>query len=380
MRAQPDTELYYLIKKFQQGDSQAGWLFVENEKIKILILSRIAQFRRKYYWIPQEDLEDVQCSLIPRIIELLSEFVLPEKPNDGRVISYFSLRLMGEADALLKKIANLKLVFDEKTRKSFFVHQDSVLEGIEEIIPDKREFVEDLFDRIESERRDVVLNNIIKNFKKDSNDELWFRCYCMRLQNYNWSDIIKIVGYRQPDYVWIKDNVSRFIIRTKHKLLLLGEDVSYRIFSIYTDDNEVAITLFDSHDKKKNIFWLKEYESYQDLDKIEGKIGDIFRQFEINYVVMNEEIVQSIAHIVIMRYLTKREAFVETIDMLQFVKFLPRIPDRVHDNKINDSQKRSYLLYLIKKSQLDEIRESRKRSSELPRDLGGDSDSIVKNS
>jgi len=114
----------------------------------------------------------------------------------------------------------------------------------------------------------------------------------------------------------------------------------------------------DSDEKKKNIIWSKTYDAYADLDKIEAKLGDIFRQFDVTYVVMNEVNIENHAYIIIMRYLTKRESFVETIDLPLFRAMLSSMPESVNGIASSDSHKSALLLAHVKRAWVDESRQA----------------------
>jgi len=114
---------------------------------------------------------------------------------------------------------------------------------------------------------------------------------------------------------------------------------------------------------KNFMIWSKTYENYQDLDKVEGKLGDIFRQFDITYVIMNEARFENRAMVICMRYLTKREAFVEMVDSLPFFPQLAKVDDTIRGVPITPTQSRAYLLAEIKKAHLDCIKD-RARDSE----------------
>ena len=371
MVVEPDSELYHLIRRFQEGDSHAGWLFAQNKKIQKIIGGRLREYKRMFHWLPQEDIEDIECGLIPRIVELLGNFKLPEQPNDGRVISYFSLRLRGEADFLLKKVTDMKQMVDHEHGKTYLMMLSQTVEGMEEVLEQKGEFANDLLSLIEDTRQGDLLRAVFQSIPEDSNDYLWLKCYLYRVKQKTWADIGKEIGYKQTDYTWLKENTARFVTRLKHKLLLMGEKINYRVCGIYTDRGEVAIALFDSLDKKRDLIWSKTYQSYSDLDKVEAKLGDIFRQADINYVLMNDVDTENPAYVIIMRYLSKKEAFVETVPMKQFVPLLPRMPNHVNGIAATDVHRYAMLLALIKRAWIDERRE--RGIAERQDESGGDS-------
>lgn len=353
MTVPPGTELFNLVKRFQSGDEHAIWLFIENVKIKAIIKGRIRQYRQMFYWLPDEDMEDVELGLVPRIYEIARTFELPEQPNDGRIVSYFNLRLKGEADFLLKKITNMKLVVDEQQGKSYLKLLSQSTEGLEDIMPVDYDFINNFVDSLESDRQSELLHGILNNIPDESNDKIWLRCYVLRMRNLTWADIGKEIGYRQTDYAWLKENTARFVSRLKHKLILMGEQVNFRICGIYTDAAEVAIAVLDSSDRKNNAIWSKTYETYADLDKVEAKLGDIFRQHDITYVVMNDLLQDNTASVIVMRYLTKRESFVETVNLTAFMPMMSRMPDAVNGIVSTDAHKSAMLLTHIKKATLD---------------------------
>lgn len=353
MTTVPGSELFNLLKRFQSGDTHAIWLFAENVKIKAIIRGRINQYRQMFYWLPNEDLEDVELGLVPRIYEIAKTFELPEQPNDGRIVSYFNLRLKGEADFLLKKITNMKLVVDEQQGKSYLKLLSQSSEGLDDIMPVDYDFIDNFVQSLENDRQSSLLDKVLGNIPNESNDKIWLRCYVLRMRNYTWADIGKEIGYRQTDYAWLKENTARFVTRLKHKLILMGEQVNFRICGIYTDAAEVAIAVLDSNDRKNNSIWSKTYDSYADLDKIEAKLGDIFRQHDITYVVMNELVHDNTASVIVMRYLTKRESFVETINLQAFVPMFSRMPDSLNGIVATDAHKSAMLLAHIKKAALD---------------------------
>lgn len=335
-------------------------MFVQHRKIQAIIKGRMRQYRQMFHWLPAEDIEDVEHTLRPRIFELLANFKLPTQPNDGRVISYFTLRLRGEADFLLKKITGMKQVQDEEQGKTYLKSFSQSMDGLEDVLPGEGSVDDDVIDGIEESRQDGLLEKLLQNLPDWSNDRVWLRCYILRLKGRTWAQIAKDIGYRQTDYTWLKDNTGRFVTRLKHRLLLMGEDVSYRICGIYTDASIVAISVLDSQDPKNNSVWSKTYETYADLDRVEAKLGDLFRQFHISYVVMNEELSLSQARVIAMRYLTKREAFAEEIDLRLFTTMLPRMPDAVGGVACTDEHRSSLLLAHIKRAHLDEC--SRRKS------------------
>ena len=360
MISPPDTELYELIDCHQKGDGHAGWLFAQHKKIQAIIKGRIRQYRQMYHWLPSEDFEDVEFGLIPRIIELLSSFKLSVQPNDGRVISYFALRLRGEADFLLKKITGMKQVQDEEDpTKTYLRSYSQSMDGLEDLLPSGGAIDNQVIDGLELARQDKLLEKILQSLPDWSNDRVWLRCYILRLKSRTWAQIAKDIGYKQTDYTWLKDNTGRFVTRLKHRLILMGEVTSYRICGIYTDASMVAISIFDPQDSKNNSVWCKDYSTYTDLDRVEAKLGDLFRQFHISYVVMNEEQNLSSAHVIVMRYLTKRESFVETVDLRLFTNLLPRMPDSVGGVACSGEHRRALLLSHIKKAHLDESASAR---------------------
>ena len=354
----PDTELYQLLKRFQSGEAEAIWLFAQNRKIQAIINGRLKDYRQMFHWLPDEDMADIEFGLIPRIHEIATTFELSEQANDGRIIAYFNLRLRGEADFLLKKITGMKLAVDEEQGKTYLKSIQQSSDGLEEILPADGEFVEQLISEIEIERQDVLLRELLGEIPPESSDRIWLKCFMLRMRQKAWSDIGKEIGYRQTDYAWLKENTARFVTRLKHKLLNMGERVNFRICGIYTDSGEVAIALLDSDEKKKNIIWSKTYDAYADLDKIEAKLGDIFRQFDVTYVVMNEVNIENHAYIIIMRYLTKRESFVETIDLPLFRAMLSSMPESVNGIASSDSHKSALLLAHVKRAWVDESRQA----------------------
>lgn len=352
----PDTELYWLIDRCQKGDGDAGWQFVQHRKIQAIIKGRMRQYRQMFHWLPSEDIDDVEHGLRPRLFELLADFKLPKQPNDGRVISYFTLRLRGEADYLLKKITGMKQVHDEEENKTYLKSFSQSMDGLEELLTGEGSLDDDIIERMEESRQDGLLEKMLQGLPDWSNDRVWLRCYILRLKGRTWAQIAKDIGYRQTDYTWLKDNTSRFVTRLKHRLFFMGEDVSYRICGIYTDVATVAICVLDSQDDKNNSVWSKPYETYADLDRVEAKLGDLFRQFHISYVVMNEELCLSPARVIVMRYLTKRESFVEEVPLVPFTAMLPRMPSSVGGVACTDDHRNSLLLAHIKKAHLDESR------------------------
>ena len=359
----PDRELYDLVRRHQDGDETAGWQFVQHRKIQAIIRGRIKQYRLMFAWLPAEDMEDVECGLWPVLIDLIGKFNLPDQPNDGRVLSYFTLRIRGEADFLLKKITGMKQVTDEKEGKTYLKSLSQTLDGLEEMLPGEDNLDGRVVDGLEHSRQDGVLETLLGELPDWSNDRIWLRCHILRLKGRTWAEIARDIGYKQTDYTWLKDNTARFVTRLKHKLILMGESVNYRICGIYTDASIVAICVHDPSDKRNNIIWSKDYDSYADLDRVEAKLGDLFRQHHISYVVLNEELSLSMAHAIIMRYLVKREGFVETVDLGAFSNLLPRMPDVVGGVACTDEHRRAILLSHIKRAHLDESVRRRKRAA-----------------
>ena len=353
-RKVPDRELWDLIRAHQDGDESAAWSFVQHKKIQAIISGRMRDYRRMFHWLPAEDFDDVECSLQVRIVELLGKFELPEQPNDGRVLSYFTLRSKGEGDFIIRKITGMRQVVDEEQGKSYLKSYSQPMDGLEEVLPNEDVVDTEVIGRLEDERQDSLLEKILQGLPEWSNDRIWVRCYILRLKGHKWSDIAKAIGYRQTDYTWLKENTARFVTRLKHKLILMGETVNYRICGIYTDSGIVAIALHDSQDKKNDFVWSKTYETYADLDRVEAKLGDLFRQFDVSYVTLNEERDLSMARAIVMRYLSRRESFVEEVDLQLFRSCQPRMPDIVGDTACTDDHKSALLLAHVKRAHLEE--------------------------
>jgi len=351
----PDRELFDLLHSFQAGEQDSGWLFIQHGKIQAIIRGRMRQYRQMFYWLPHEDVEDVEYGLIPRIFELIGAFKLPDQPNDGRILSYFSLRIRGEADYLLKKVTGMRQVVDEEQDKTYLKSVNQSMDGLEEVLEDQRVLSDEVIRRIEDSRQDSLIESVLQALPDWSNDRIWLRCYILKIKNKTWAQIASDIGYRQTDYTWLKDNTSRFVTRLKHKLILMGEEVNYCICSIYTDSSSVAISFMDSVERKNSFVWSRDYGSYNDLDRLEAKLGDIFRQSHVSYVVMNEEHSLSPAHAIAMRYLVKREAFVETIDISPFKNMLCRLPKSVGGVQCNDEQAKALLMAHVKKAHLELI-------------------------
>lgn len=349
----PDRDLFDLLSRFQAGEQDAGWEFIQHGKIRAIIRGRMRQYRQMFYWLPQEDVDDVEYGLIPRIFELIGNFNLPQQPNDGRILSYFSLRIRGEADYLLKKVTGMRQVIDEEQDKTYLKSVNQSMDGLEEILHDNRVLSEDVINKIEHGRQDDLIGAVLQALPDWSNDRIWLRCYILKIKNKTWAQIATDIGYRQTDYTWLKDNTSRFITRLKHKLLLMGEEVNYCVCGVYTDASSIAISVIDSVDRKHNFVWSKDYGNYNDLDRLEAKLGDIFRQSHISYVVMNEEQTLSPAHAIAMRYLVKREAFVETVDISLFKHMLSRMPDSVGGVQCNDEHVKALLMAHVKRAHLE---------------------------
>lgn len=368
---EPSHELHDLIRKYQSGDLAAGWQFAEHQRIKYLVKKRLGDYKRMFFWLPQEVLEDVEAALIPRTVELIGKFQLPEQKNDGRIYSYFSLRLKGEADYLLKTIANMKQLVDNETGKQYMMLLDESLEGAEESekFQARGEFEKDLIETIEGSRQNDLIEELFDC--AEGNDKLWVSCYLNRLRKKTWAEIAKEVGQKTADHTWLKENTSRFVTRLKQKLLQMGERISYRACGIYTDCSEVAIALYDSSDRKRNLVWSKTYDNVFDIEKIEAKIGDIFRQAEVNYVMMNDPNYENAAYLYLMRFFARKESYVETVDLSPFVKLLPSMPSGVNGIPTSDTHKMAWLLLMIKRAWNEERRISSLNDKRKP-----DSDSI----
>jgi len=369
----PGGNLYDIVEALQRGDPQAGWLFTEHHKIKAIIRGRIGEYRRQFHWLAEEDYEDIEHGLRPRLIDIVLRFKLPEQRNEGRVVAYFKLRIRGEADFLLKRITGMRQVSDDEG--NFYLKAFSKpIDGLEETHATDTDLDEEVIDGIEGVRQNAILSRLLSLIPKTSNDRIWLSCYLYRLQGRTWANVAKLIGYKQTDFAYLKDNTSRFVSRLKHRLVCMGEDVNCRICGIYTDVGDVGICVIDTVEPKNFQIWSKSYETYADLEKVEAKLGDIFRQFDITYVIMNELVAVNEGQVICMRYLSKREAFVETVDALPFFKVLCEDPGTIRGFTVNTPQRRAYQLAEIKRSHLDVIRDrargSRKDSSNPDGDSG----------
>lgn len=352
---QPDRELWDIVTKIQAGDEEARWGFSEHPKIKTIIRGRLRQYRRMFPWISTDTIEDVGCSLRPRLIELAQVFQLPEQANDGRIISYFSLRIKGEADFLLKKLTGMRQVVDEDGTV-YFKSFDCNLDDNAEILPDQVDYIGNVVDSIDANRQRELFNSIVNVIPEGSNDFLWLRCYGLRQYGLAWADIAKQLNQKPSDIILMKENTTRFVNRLRNQILLMGEQIGFRICGIFTDVGEVAICVYDPTDKKKRMIWSKTYSDFEDLDKIEAKIGDVLRQYDITYIVCNMPTDQDRAHIIVMRYLTKREAYVYLVDLSRFVSILPSMPNSIDGISATDAHKCAYLLAQVKLAHLDHAR------------------------
>jgi len=348
--------LWDIVHRIQQGDSKAAWEFTEHIKIKLIIKKRIAEYRRMYYWLPQEDLDDVEFGLRPILLELAKKFKLPKQRNEGRIVSYFSLRILGEADFLLKKITGMRQMVSDDGK----VFLKGVIYNVEEFedIDSKQEGVSvEVLDKIESQRLWAVILSYLKSLPESSNDILWLNFYLLKLQKMTWDKIAAQIGYTYSDFSWLKENTYRFINRFKNFLLSMGEQINCKICGIFTDSQNVGFCVIDAFSHGVKLIWSREYSTYDDLDKIESKLGDIFRQFEITFVVMNETYDIDRAQVILMRYLNKRESFVEFLDIDYFNSFREQFSNKLKKLKFSDPEKNAFLLSQVKRSQVELIYE-----------------------
>ena len=348
--------LYDVVERFQQGEDAAGWDFTEHPKIRAIIRGRLKTFRRQFYWLPSEDLDDIEAGLRPRLLVLVKKFKLPVERNEGRVVSYFSMRIMGEADYLLKQITSMRQVTDEQGNlflKSF----NQPIDGVEHDFASGHAVDESVIEGIEDGRQGTVLGRMLSQTPQSSNDQLWLKCYMIRLQGGTWSQVAKSIGYRQTDFAYLKDNTARFVSRLRQKLIDMGEEIRCCICGIYTDAGDVGLCVIDTNDPQQFMIWSKQYDDYGDLDKIESKLGDVFRQYDITYVLMNDLSAPNPAQVICMRYLSKRSAFVETVDSLPFFQFLKERPQTIRGFAVNNAQRRAYQLAEVKRAHIDCSRE-----------------------
>lgn len=353
--------LWDIIKDIQAGNCEAVWKFINHHKIQCIIKARISDYRKMYHWLPAEDLDDIEFGLTPRLIELVKSFTLPKVKNEGKVVSYFSLRILGEADFLLTKITGMRQDNDAVTGQSFF-RLNTQCYGDDFDQPSKEISVDNtVIEKFESNRLRYLFNQFVYKISKDTNDLFWLQCYVLKLCNYTWKDIAEKLKYTNTDYFWLKNNTHRFITRLKDRLVHMGEKPNCKICGIYTDCSDIALTVIDGFDDNTFQIWSKHYDTYEDLDKFELRLSDLFRQYDgiggITYIVTNEPLVENRALVILMRYLTKRESLVEYIDTGFLRNMYASMRNKYRGVDLDDAQKWSLLLALTKKSLLELIRE-----------------------
>lgn len=359
--------LYDVVSRLKGGSSEAGWAFSEHPKIRAIIRSRINDYRRQFHWLPVEDLEDIEHGLRPRLIEIARKFELPVERNEGRVVAYFKLRIKGEADFLLKRITGMRQVADDDGNL-FLKAFNQPLETIGESECGGDLIDDSIVNTMEDGRQTAILAKIFATIPPESSERIWLNCYMLRLSGQTWAEVAKSIGYTQTDFAHLTDNTNRFVSRLKDRLIRMGEEVNCRICGIYTDDTDVGICVIDTVDQRNSMIWSKNYSTYHDLDKVEAKLGDIFRQFDITYVIMNEVWQENPAHVICMRYLAKRESFVETVDGRPFYRYLSEKPNTFQGNVVSATQRRAYQLAITKKAHLECIRDRARSPKPAQRD------------
>lgn len=348
-----DTDLYEIVKALQAGDAEAAWKFTEHSKIRAIVGGRLRQYRNMYYWLPIEDLEDIDCGLRPKLIEIAAQIKLSEMPNDGRLISYFSLRIKGEADFLLKKISGMRQAVDEDTGASFLRCVNHDLANFTDVFEDSSDVDNDVIEQIENDERKNIFGKILNDIPRSSNDLIWLKAYQLRIGGANWGDVARGVGFKPSEYIFLRNNTLRYLSRLKDKMNKMGIRTRQCICGVYCDDNEVALSVVDSTDRTKNVIWSRPYDTYQDLEKIETKVIELFRQYEVNYVVLNEELYESRAAVIMTALFFKKEAFINLIDIRPFIVMLDDMPTFIAGVSTTRGHKIAHLLALIKKACLD---------------------------
>lgn len=344
------SDLHDILTRYQRGDSSAGWEFTQHKKIKAIIRGRMRQYASMFKFLTNEQLQDIQGDLSLRLIEIAGRFELPEAKNDGRIVSYFSLRIKGEADYLLKKVTGMKQVVDPETQVSYLRLIQMPIDSINDSYISSDDISEGVIDTIDRHSQAKLLAEFIASIPKDSNDLVWLQCYQLRLAGKTWATIANEVNYTNKDFSYIKENTARFVTRLKNYLLMSGQQVSYTICGIYSDDSNVAIAVLNFGDNNmRDLVWWRDYDTYDDLEKIELKLSDIFRVYEITYVMINDYEHEPRSTVVLMRYLNKREAFVEFVDIKPFITAIGTIPDDYASVSLNQFHKRAMLLARIKK-------------------------------
>jgi len=333
----------------------------------MIVKSRIAFYRRAFHWLHQEDFDDIEFGLRPRLIELAKEFCLPEERLEAKVVSYFCLRIKGEADSLLKSVTGMKQMTDPSGKSYFFLNQESLnsldrlpIENTDRLLLGDSCFIvdKDIIEDIEDTRQRNLLSKIIDSYPVDSTERIWLNCYIYKIQGLTWEEIAKKIEYSHTDYVFLKDNTCRFVNRLKDKLIHMGENINCKILGIYTDVSDIGMCILDYQSERFDIIWSKKYDQFSDLDKIEAKLGDIFRQFEISYVVLNQNIVDNRAYVIAMRYLTKRESYVEEIDLKIFKRLLQPHHLAIQGQSVDHWQRQAYIIARIKSAQLKWVSEN----------------------
>jgi hypothetical protein len=365
-RVLPIENLVDVVLALQNGDRDANWRFTEHIKIRKIIESRIRDYRRQYSWIPHEDFEDVEASLRPRLITIAK--TINTDAGEGGIVSYFARRIKGEADQLLRHITGARQVKDKETGKTYLQEFAVQSTTVEYEYSSAASEPEDTDSNIDQEGQEQVLADLIRTTPEDSNDRIWLRCYLMRLAGRKWQDIAVENGYPASDVSWVSKNTQRYVNRIKDRLIHMGQHINYQIVAIYATDADVGLAVLDTANADATLTWHRDYVTYEDLDRVESKLSDVFRQFDPTYVVINELPVDNKAHVICMRYLSKREAFVESMDALPFLMRMDGLDDyliKLSKKKLANTALRAYQMALIKKAFLDCVRQQRRDGSTL---------------
>lgn len=317
-----ERSLSRLVADLQAGDESARWEFVSNKKIREIIKREVRRFG-KIALVSSDDTEDLASELPIRAIILAEKFKLPDEgeteKNEGSIVHYFDLRLRGEADQLIRRITGLKVRVDDGTK--FFYSASEPLDEVEQQLA----YEDDQSKQLDDQRASDMIDHVLRIYDDPAHSQ-WLQCLKLKIEGLNWQQIADRIGYDGRDATFLSNGTERFKNWLKNELIELGEQLYPGVVGIYTEKDYCSFAVCT--DGKLRLLWEAGYDNYDDLSKIEAKLGDILRENDITFIVFNNdpyyECSYDRAYVVLSRFLSKRGGFnIECFDIDTIVHHMP---------------------------------------------------------
>lgn len=339
------------LRSFISGDIESFWELIFDIRIQQIISNNRYKATSIYKLTPDESNEFAQ-ELIISMMRILKNYqnkeTITDNHQENSLFRYLNFVLIGESERVVKKIKGM-ISYDEKgstTIKGKRFNLDQICEKFLDSYDQERIAKVSILSKIKASLYSYL--NSINRIDIYRAISLYYE------DGLSWKEVSKKIPGRRDIHISqeasIIFNVFKAIASEVTQM-----DIEISSIGVFTSDLNVCFCYNDQREGKL-IMWEKDYADEKDLVTIEGKIGDLIRQYNPTWVVFNSTKNENSPKTIIKRLIAKRSVLSDEIDLDDLISRIPNIQS-LHDKKnYNVSERNAFLLSIFKNVETSIVR------------------------